>query len=111
MTFPDFRRGWSFGRSALHRLGEIRKKLVGHFLGRPVDQPLAELGELAADLRLDIVGQQGAAVLVRQRHRGAALGEAGDAALAFARYPVAVGRIEIAERDLAFEAGGYWPDL
>src|SRR5712671_7320923 len=28
---------------ALHRLGEIGKKFVGQFLGRPVDQALAEL--------------------------------------------------------------------
>src|ERR1700744_4818081 len=50
---------------ALHRLGEIGKELVGQFLGRAVDQALAELGQLAADLRLDIIGEQRAAILVR----------------------------------------------
>src|SRR5258706_16217278 len=74
---------------ALHRLGEIRKKLIGQFLGRTVDQPLPELGELAADLRLNIVSQKRAAILVGQSHRRAALGEAGDTALAFARYLIA----------------------
>ena len=70
-------------------------KIVGDLLGDAIDQPLAELGELAADLRLDIVGEQRAAVFFRQRDRGAALGEAGDAALAIAGNPVAIGRIEI----------------
>src|SRR5260370_34957183 len=67
---------------ALHRLGEIREKFIGQFLGRTVDQPLTELGELAADLRLDVVGQQSAAVLFGQCHRRATLGHACDPALA-----------------------------
>ena len=47
--------GTSLARgSALHRLGEIREKFIGQFLGRTVDQPLPELGQLAADLRLDM---------------------------------------------------------
>ena len=85
-------------RLSLNRLGEIGEKFVGEFLGRAVDQALAELGELAADLRLDIVGQQRAAILLGQRDRRAALGEAGDAALAFAGNLVAVRRIEIGQR-------------
>src|SRR5216684_1898566 len=93
------------GESALYRLGEIRKKFVGQFLGCTVDQPLPELGELATDLRLDIVGQQRTAVLVGQPHGRAALGEAGDTALTFARYLVAVGRIEIAQRHAPLEPG------
>src|ERR1700761_8435937 len=48
-------------RSALYRLGEIGEKLVGQLLGRTVDQALAKLGELAADLGLDIVAEQGTA--------------------------------------------------
>ena len=91
------------GRQVLHRCGEFREEIVGHFLGRAVDQPLAELGELAADLRLDIIGQQRAAILVGQSDTRAALGEAGDAAVALAGNLVAVGRIEIGELDLAFE--------
>src|SRR3954468_18797764 len=69
---------------SLHRLGEIREKFIGQFLGRTVDQALSELGELAADLRFDIIGQQSAAVLFSQRHRRATLGEAGDTAFALA---------------------------
>src|SRR5258708_1484683 len=100
-----------FRRLALHRLGEIRKKLIGQFLGRTVDQPLPELGELAADLRLDIIGQQRTAILVGQSYRRATLGEPGDAALALARYLVAIGRIEITEHDPALEAGRHRSDL
>src|SRR6201996_2716876 len=36
----------------LYRLCEIREELVRQFLGRTVDQALAELGQLAADLGL-----------------------------------------------------------
>src|SRR6267378_6345424 len=109
-TWPETWPG-TWPRLALHRLGEIRKKLIGQFLGRTVDQPLPELGELAADLRLDIVSQERAAILVGQSHRRAALGEAGDTALAFARYLVAIGWIEIAQRHPPLEPGRHRPDL
>src|ERR1700754_1789428 len=95
----------------LYRLGEVGEEFVGQFLGRSVDQALAELGQLAADLRLDIITQERAAVLVGERHGGAALGEAGDAPLAFARDLVAIGRIEITQGDLALEARRHRPDL
>jgi hypothetical protein len=36
----------------IHRLGKIAKEVIGDFLGRAVDQPLAKLRQLAADLRL-----------------------------------------------------------
>src|SRR6267143_3857062 len=77
-TWPETWPG-TWPRLALHRLGEIRKKLIGQFLGRTVDQPLPELGELAADLRLDVIGQQRTAILVGQSYRRATLGEPGDA--------------------------------
>src|ERR1700751_2644050 len=88
----------------LYGLYEIGEELVGQFLGRAVDQALAELGQLAADLRLDVIAEQRAAILVGEPHGGAALGKAGHAALAFARDLVAVGRVEIAQSDLALEA-------
>src|SRR5215469_10443716 len=65
-------------RAPFNGFGEIRKELVG---------------QLAPDLRLDIVGQQRAAILFGEPDRRAALGEAGDTALALARDLVAVGRI------------------
>src|SRR3569833_1760300 len=98
-------------RSSLHCLGEVREKFVRELLGGTVDQALAELGELAADLGLDIVGQQRAAILVAERDHGAALGETGNAALAFARDLVAVRRIEIAQGHLALEARRHRADL
>src|SRR3569623_568819 len=62
---PPIRAAFSVmaGRSGRRRAadirGEILEEIVCGFLGRAIDQALAELGELAADLRLDIVGQQG----------------------------------------------------
>src|SRR6185437_797688 len=94
-----------------HRSGEILKKIVGNLLGGAVDQALAELGEFAANLGLHVIGQQRAAVLFGQRHRGAAFGETGNAAIALARYLVAVGRVEIGEMNLAFETRLHRADL
>src|SRR5258708_19369344 len=116
MTWGDF---WAelalsesaFSGSALNRLGEIGEELVGQFLGGAIDQRLPELGQLADDLGLDIVAQKRPAILLGQPHRGAALGETGDPALALARDLVAIGRIEIAQGDLALEAGGDRADL
>src|SRR4051794_5526068 len=73
-------------------LAEIGEEIVGGFLGGAVDQTLAELGELAADLRLDVVGEQSAAAAfqVGELDRGAPLGESGDPPLAFAGNLVAV---------------------
>src|SRR5262249_14262920 len=95
----------------LYGFGEIGEEFVGQFLGRTVDQALAELRQLAADLGLDVIAEQRAAILVGQPHGGAALGEAGDAALAFARDFVAVGWVEIAQGDLALEARRDGADL
>jgi hypothetical protein len=44
-------------RFRVHRIGEIGKKIVGDFFSRAIDQALAELGQLAADLGIDIVRQ------------------------------------------------------
>src|SRR5690242_9506552 len=105
------RPGRSVCRLTLYCLCEIGEELVGQLLGRAVDQALAELGQLAADLRLDIVAQKRAAVLVGERDGGTALGESGNPALALARDLVTVRRVEIAERDLALEAGRHRADL
>lgn len=39
------------------------------FFCRAIDQPLAKLGELAANLRLDVIGEQRAAVFFRECNR------------------------------------------
>src|SRR5215467_5654049 len=65
----------STGRSLchlrVHRIGEIREKIVSDFFGRAIDQPLTELRQLASDLGIDIVGQQRAAIFRRKPDRGA----------------------------------------
>src|SRR5262249_28866065 len=94
-----------------HRRREFDEEVVGGLLRRAVDQALAELGELAADLRLHVIGEQRAAVFVAERHLGAAFGEAGDAAFPFARDAIAVRRIEIGETDLALPARLDRPDF
>src|SRR3954468_23678806 len=86
------------------RRGELDEEIVGGLLRRAVDQALTKLRELAADLRLHVIGEKRAAILVGERHLGAALGKARDAPLAFAGDAIAVGRIEIGEPDLAFPA-------
>src|SRR3954470_4040921 len=92
-------------RSALRdRGGELDEEIVGGLLRRAVDQALAKLGELAADLRLHVVGEKRAAILVGQRDLGAALGKARNTPLAFAGNAIAVGWIEIGEPDLALPA-------
>ena len=83
--------------------GEGGEELVGHLLGGGIDQAGADLGELAADLGLGGVGEQRPVAVGGERHVGAALGEAGDAALALAGDGVAVGRIDVGERDVAVE--------
>jgi len=47
--------------------GEILEEIVGDLFGGAVHQPLAELGKLAANLGLNIVGEQRTAVLLGQR--------------------------------------------
>src|SRR5829696_5339472 len=100
------------GRSLLrvYRGGEAVEEVVGHLAGGAVDQARADLGQLAADLRRNIVAQHGLAAVLLERDLGAALGEAGDPAGALAADRVAVGRVEVAERDLAREARLDRPD-
>src|SRR5215213_3937335 len=90
--------------SSGHGRRKLLKKLVRHLLGRPVDQALAQLGELAANLRIHVVGQQRATVLVGERDHRRALGKARDAALPLADDLVAVRRIKIGERHLSLPA-------
>src|SRR5262249_3406957 len=87
-----------------HSLRGLGDEIVGGLLCGAVAQALSQLGELAADLRLHVVGQKRAAVLVGERYLGSAFGKARDAALPFAGNPVAVGRIEIGQPHLAFPA-------
>ncbi len=56
--------------------GEIVEEFGGELLRGGIDQPPAKLGQLAADLRIDLVVQdRGGGTVLLQPHRGAALGE------------------------------------
>src|SRR5229473_8250685 len=103
-------RFWNLVRIT-HGSGKLGEELIGELLRRAVDEALADLRKLAADLRFDVVAQERAAVLGLQGDRGAALGEARDPAVTLPGNPVAVGRIEVGEPDLAFEACLDRPDL
>src|SRR3990172_5075218 len=67
-----------------HQGCELLEELAGELLGGGVDQPPAELRELAADIGLGLVAQEGAGAVIRETDGGAPLGVAGDPALAFA---------------------------
>jgi hypothetical protein len=79
--------------------------LISQLARGALDEARADLRQLAADRGVHLVVEDGAgAGLVRpQLDLGAALGEAGDAALALAADLVAVGRVEVGERHLAAE--------
>jgi hypothetical protein len=72
----------------------------------------AELRQLAADLRIDLVMQDRFILAGSfESDRGSPLGKARDAARTFAGNPVSVRRIEIAQRNGAAEGGQRWPTL
>src|SRR5215467_2343763 len=105
---------WSPGDTnsgARNSRGEFLKEIIGNLLGGAIDQALAKLSELAADLRLDVVREQSAAVLFSKRDRRPTLCKAGDAAVALAGDLIAVGWIEIGQMDLAFEPRLHGTDL
>src|SRR5580692_7979290 len=56
--------------------GKFGEEVVGELLRRALYQALAELRELAADLGLDVIGQQRAAGLLGELDCGGALGKA-----------------------------------
>ncbi len=86
-------------------LGEFGKEIIGHLARRAIDQPRTDLRQLAADGGIDAVFQQRPIAIWLKVDLGAAAGKAGGPALAFAGDLVAVGRIEVAERYFAVEAG------
>src|SRR5262245_36143844 len=87
-----------------HRRGELDEEIIGGLLRRAVDEALPELGELAADLRLHVIGEKRTAVLLGERHLGAAFGKAGNAPFPLAGNAIAVRRIEVGEANLALPA-------
>src|SRR5260370_12464113 len=84
---------------------------MGGLLCRAVKRRLPACGELAAVRRLRLVGEERAAVLVAERHLGAAFGEANRTPLPFAGNAIAVRRIEIGETHLPLPARLDRPDF
>jgi hypothetical protein len=76
-----------------------------------IDQPAADLRQLAADLGIDVVDELRLAIDVLQPHFGPALGEAGCAAGALARDEIALRRVELAQPHVAGEIGLHRTDL
>ena len=58
---------------------EFCKKFRCKLFGCGTDQPRAELGKLAAELRFDVVAQYRRSAILLQPHRCAALGKSGKA--------------------------------
>src|SRR6185295_7060100 len=105
----------SAGRVALsmqlaHLLVEVAEEVAGDLLRRGVDQARADLRQLAADARLDVVGEPGRFPLRRKAHLRAALREPGGAALALEGDRVRIRRLDVGERELALELGAHRPD-
>src|SRR6056297_3210740 len=99
----------SFG--PVQMLLEIVKKLRGQFSCRGVDQPAAEPCQLAADLRLGDVAELRALGHLLEAHIRAALGEAGDTALALAADGIAFRRVDVLELHRALEGRLHGADL
>src|SRR5262245_66362642 len=87
-----------------HRRGELDEEIIGGLLRRAVDEALPELGELAADLRLHVIGEKRAAVLVGERDLGAAFCKAGHAPFPLAGNAIAVARVRVRRADLVVPA-------
>ena len=94
------------------RIGKAREEIVRELLRRAVDEPRADLRDLAADLRVHRVGQRRRrAVLGRgERDLRLALGEAGRPALPVERQRVAVRRVDVGELHAAREFRRHGPD-
>src|SRR5690625_855925 len=97
--------------SALDRRLEAVEEIIGKFLRETIDQPVAELGELARDIGVHIIGEKRALRDIREPHGCTARRAAGDTALATAIEPVALAIDNIAELDLAREARPHGADL
>src|SRR6267378_3043899 len=106
-----FLMGFGFGvlvRSDV--LVEIPEEVVGDFFRRRVDQARADLRQLAAYVRLYIIGKLGMVILRSQPHLRAALGEARRPALALEGNRVGAGRVDVRERQPALELGAHRAD-
>src|SRR5688572_21514416 len=86
-------------------LVEGGEEVVGKLACRRVDEPRADLRELAAYAGLDLVGKARCIAFGSELHLRAALAEAGNAALSLERDRVGLRRLQIGKRELALELG------
>src|SRR5438132_6665756 len=93
-----------------HGGGEAPEEIARHLARHPVDQPRADLCELAADLRLHFITQYRRPAVLGEVDLGAALGEAGDPAVALAADRVALRRVEVRQHHLAAKGGSHRSD-
>ena len=95
------------GRLRLRRreLGrQLLEEVSGVLLRGRVDEARAELGELAADLGVDLIGEDRRVLAVlSELHVGLALGESGDAALPLALDGIAFGRDRVHDLHVGIE--------
>src|SRR5262249_10075381 len=104
-------RALGYGCAADH-LPKRLEELTGELFRGRVDQPAAELRQLAADLCIDFVSEdRGVSAISGQLDRRSALGKAGGTTGAFAGDAVAVRRVEIGQRNLAAEGRLHRADL
>src|SRR5688572_21497253 len=99
--------GSTAGGALLERFEEFSGELPRH----AVDQPRADLRELAAHGGLGVVGEPRRAAFRRERHRRLALGEPRHAALALEAELVAARRIDVRHLHPALELGADRSDL
>ena len=83
-------------RKLLHkRRRAVGEEEIGNFLCRSGHEPLTQLCNLAANLRLRAVAEVGAFDDIGERDRRIALGKTGDAALSLADNRISLWRVEI----------------
>ena len=75
LFFIGFRHRFSLIR-AFDSIGKAVEKLIRHLLGKAFDQAAAQLGDLAANIGLDLIRQLRAFGHRFQNHLGPALGKA-----------------------------------
>src|SRR5882724_894786 len=93
-----------------HRCGEAPEEIVRHLARHPVDQPRADLRELAADLGLHFIMQYRRPAILGEVDLGTALGEAGDPTAALAADLIALRRVEVRQCHLATKGGFHRSD-
>jgi hypothetical protein len=91
---------------------EFCEKIIRHFAGGAVDQPRANLGELAADRRIHVVFQNSRVGSVGLKlNQRAAFRESSRTPCALARDAIAVGRVQILQLNPAAELGAHRANL